>query len=285
MFSGLTGVYEVCASLTGAVASVGTPFITRYIPYDVSTGICVLSTALAYLVPTLPSPLAGASTPQQIAAPIIGTMFGGFVYAFGTNIYLAAAAFFPPEAVLALSAGSGCAIILGPSLYTGIMAGLHDDWRRTFLVFLSTTILIPIVWWGLTDPACRAAAERCRVESLARLRHDIHDGSASDVSQSNHQLDPVPSEKAFPTPSQQEMALNSESVSFQSSKPGFGQQRSRVGFLIKTIIPKYTLPLIFCTSSSIVTLLGTTPTLQTLGSFRDAPDGNLQFQLACELPS
>ncbi|KAK2038821.1 hypothetical protein LZ31DRAFT_635132 [Colletotrichum somersetense] len=264
MFTGFTGVYEVCASLTGAVASVGTPFVARFIPYDVCTAICTASTALAYLIPTLPHVLEGGATPDNKAAPIIGTMFGGFVYAFGTNVFMAVAAFFPPEAVLALSVGSGCAIILGPGLYTAAMIGLDNDWRRTFLAFLSTTILIPIVWWVLTDPACRAAAEKSRIESLAGSSRgsDGQDDGGSGITEP------------------QEGAIGSGGGPVEGYQPAFGKHRSRAGFLIKTILPKYVLPLIFCTSSAIVTLLGTAPTLQELGTFEDAPDGDMQFQLA-----
>ncbi|KAK1564270.1 uncharacterized protein LY79DRAFT_136313 [Colletotrichum navitas] len=263
MFTGFTGVYEVCASLTGAIISVGTPFVARFIPYDVCTVICTASTALAYLIPTLPHVLEGGATPNNKAAPIIGTMFGGFVYAFGTNIYMAVAAFFPPEAVLALSVGSGCAIILGPGLYTAFMVGLNNDWRRTFLVFLSTTILIPIVWWIVTDPGCRAAAEKSRIESLTgtRRRSDNTDNGSDSTEP-------------------QEAITCSVGGPIENYQPAFGKHRSRVVFLIKTILPKYVLPLIFCTSSAIVTLLGTGPTLQELETFRDAPDGDMQFQLA-----
>lgn len=278
MFTGITGVYEVCASLTGALTSLGIPFVARFLPYDVSMAICTLSTALAYLIPTLPHPLVGGETPQNKAAPIIGTMFGGFIYAFGTNVYMAAAAFFPPEAVLALSSGSGCAIILGPGLYTAFMAGLDNDWRRTFLVFLSTTIFIPIVWWGLTDAACRKAAENSRIESLVRSRKK--NGGESDSTAVTEYVDVSNNVQQLTlTLSQQEAQTSSDS---ESSKPGFGQHRSRTGFLIKTIFPRYVLPLIFCTCSAIVTLLGTSPTLQALNTFHNAPNGNLQFQFSCK---
>jgi MFS family permease len=265
MFTGITGVYEVCASLTGAIASVGTPFIARHLPYNTSTAICTLSTALAYLISTLPHPLEGDGTPKSKAAPVIGTMFGGFVYAFGTNIYMAAAAFFPPEAVLALSIGSGFGIIAGPALYTGIMAAFDNDWRRTFLVLLCTPPLMELTW-RLTDPGCRAAAEKSRVDSLVKDRM---------LNQSRE-----PRDQGGLTPSQQEAA---GSDSYDSPTPAyFGPHRSRVGFVIKVIFPRYVLPLIFCTSSAIVTLLGTTPTLQTVESFKDAPGGDLQFQYSCE---
>lgn len=205
--------------------------------------------------------------PESKAGPVVGVMLGGFVYAYGTNLYMAAAAFFPPEAVLGLSVGSGCSVILGPGLYTALMAGFHHDWRRTLLIFLPTVLGIPIVWLGVTDPSCRAAAERSRLNSLAKkARQDI--GSDADGS-AEASVDPHPT-------SGQGVAgtgnLNS----------GFGRHRTRTGLLIKTLLPKYVLPLILCTSSSIVTLLGTAPTLQSLNRFRGAPEGNLQFQFACE---
>lgn len=269
MFTGITGVYEVCASLTGAITSVGTPFIARYLPYNVSTAICTLSTGLAYLIATLPNPLAGDATPEGKAAPVIGTMFGGFVYAFGTNVFMAAAAFFPPEAVLALSVGSGFGIIAGPSLYTGVMAGFDSDWRRTFLVFLCTPLLIELTW-RLTNRECRAAAEKCRVDSRAKARMLEESSDTSTRSSYDGNL----------TPAQQEAAVPN-APSLQTGR-GFGPDRSRVGFLMKVIMPRYVLPLIFCTSAAIVTLLGTTPTLQTIEAFKNAPGGDLQFQYACK---
>lgn len=279
MFPGMTGLYEVCASVTGATASIVSPFIARFIPYNVSTIICTLATALTYTLCVLPHPLDGAIPPASKAGPVIGVMCGGFVYAYGTNVYMAAAAFFPQEAVLGLSVGSGCSIILGPGLYTGFMAGLDQDWRRTFLIFLPTVIGIPLTWWGLTNSLNRAAAERSRLASLEKSRPG---SSAASESENTQGVELAGNAGSSQLTSKQEGLTSSISVPEIRQKPGFGPGRTRTGLLIKTILPKYVLPLIICTSSSIVTLLGTVPTLQTLKSFRDAPDGNMQFQLACK---
>ncbi|KAI9667572.1 MAG: hypothetical protein M1821_000388 [Bathelium mastoideum] len=271
MFTGITGVYEVCASVTGAVASMAAPFVLRLVSYNTHTVICIVASALAYIICTLPNPLDGPAPPSSKAGPVIGTMLGGFVYAFGTNVYMAVAAFFPPEAVLALSAGSGCSVVLGPALYTGIMAGFHQDWRRTFLVMFPTAVGIPLVWWGLTDSKCRLAAEKSRLASLAKSRQQTDNADNSTSSE------PRDSEKS--SANEVEAAVSADDSSSGDYKPGFGPERTRTGLLIKTILPKYVLPLIFCTSSSIVTLLGTAPSLQTLNRFHEAPSGNLQFQL------
>lgn len=260
MFTGVTGVYEVSSSLTGAFTAFGSPFVARYIPYSVGTAICTLASALSFIICTLPHPLSGPAAPQHLAAPIIGAMLGGSVYAYGMNLYMAAAAFFPQEAVVALSAGSSCSVILGPGLYTCIMTGLDQDWRRTLLVFLPTSIGIPLVWWGLTDPACRAAAEDSRKMSM----RGSNNGSASSS-----------------TIAQSEVASDIKEEHHERQELGFGPDRTRIGLLVKTILPRYVLPLVICTSSSIVTLLGTAPTLQMLNRFEESPDGNVQFQLAC----
>ena len=272
MFTGFTGVYEVCASLTGASASFFSPFLAPFIPYNVGTGICIGASMLTYILCTLPHPLEGGAPPESKAGPVIGVMLGGFVYAYGTNLYMAAAAFFPPEAVLGLSVGSGCSVILGPGLYTGIMAGLDNDWRRTFLVLLPTVLGIPIVWWGVIDSSCRAAAEASRLNSSAKIREGSSsesDGSATNTDASLRRRGSNPEE-------------GSTNASGGNQSSGFGSNRTRTGLLVKTLLPKYVLPLILCTSSSIVTLLGTAPALQTLNRLRRAPEGNLQFQLVCK---
>jgi hypothetical protein len=273
MFTGFTGVYEVCASVTGASASFFSPFLAPFIPYNVGTGICIGASMLTYILCTLPHPLEGAASPESKAGPVIGVMLGGFVYAYGTNLYMAAAAFFPPEAVLGLSVGSGCSVILGPGLYTGIMAGLDDDWRRTFLVLLPTVLGIPIVWWGVIDKSCRAAAEASRLNSSAKIRggssSSESEGSATNTDPSLRRRGSNPEE-------------GNTNASGGNQNSGFGSGRTRTGLLVKTLLPKYVLPLILCTSSSIVTLLGTAPALQTLNRLQRAPEGNLQFQLVCK---
>lgn len=276
MFTGFTGVYEVCASLTGASASFFSPFLAPFIPYDVGTGICIAASMLTYILCTLPHPLEGAVSPESKAGPVIGVMLGGFVYAYGTNLYMAAAAFFPPEAVLGLSVGSGCSVILGPGLYTGVMAGLDNDWRRTFLVLLPTVLGIPIVWWGVIDSSFRAAAEASRLNSSAKIRgssssssNGESDGSAAITDTTLHRRG-------------SKLEEGNTNASGRNQNSGFGNNRTRTGLLVKTLLPKYVLPLILCTSSSIVTLLGIAPALQTINRLRRAPEGNLQFQLVCK---
>ncbi|KAJ9150261.1 Protein BTN [Pleurostoma richardsiae] len=275
MFAGITGVFEVCDSVVAAVVSFTTPFFAPYISYDTCTAVCIVASALSYITCTLPQPLSGVE-PANKAGPVIGTMLAGFVYAFGTNIYLAVATFFPKEAVLALSVGSGFSVILGPAAYIGFMAAFEQDWRRSFLVFLPTVLGIPLIWWGLMDPSCRATADRSRVASLAKSAPDSSSGDEANTSP----VELTPSDAETATyPSRQSMGPRSTLRNNQSIKTGFNPKRTRIGLLFKTILPKYVLPLIICTSAATLSMMGTAPALQSLRRFRSAPEGDLQFQL------
>lgn len=272
MFTGITGVYEVCASLTGAITSLVTPFFARFISYNRCTMICIIASLLSYVICTLPQPLDGSSSDSK-AGPVIGVALAGFVYAFGTNVYMAVAAFFPSEAVLALSAGSGFSVIVGPALYIAFMAAFGQDWRRTFLVFLPTALGIPIVWLTLMDKSCLAAAEKSRLGERQKRKTAANDS----VSSAGGQTENVDDVEAAVRVQMPEAEIDPE------RRHGFGSHRTRTGLLFKVIIPKYVLPLIICTSSAIITLLGTSPTLQALERFRARPEGDLQFQLVCKL--
>jgi MFS family permease len=270
MFTGITGVYEVCASLTGAITSLLTPFFAHFISYNRCTMICLTASLLSYVICTLPQPLDDSPNDSKVG-PVVGVALAGFVYAFGTNVYMAVAAFFPSEAVLALSAGSGFSVIVGPALYIAFMAAFNQDWRRTFLVFLPTALGIPIVWLALMDKSCLTAAEKSRLGELERKKKKKPTNSG-----------PTPAGRAGDV----EAAVDVHTQEFQISQErrnGFGSHRTRTGLLFKVIIPKYVLPLIICTSSAIITLLGTSPTLQALKRFRARPQGDLQFQLVCKL--
>ncbi|KAI0419642.1 hypothetical protein F5X98DRAFT_362395 [Xylaria grammica] len=265
MFDGITGVYGICLSVTAAVSAFAGPVVARHVPYDVCNAILTLASALAYVISTLPQPLTN-STGGNKAGPVIGTMLAGFVYAFGTQNYLAAAAFFPAEAVVALSMGSGLSIILGAGVFIGLVDGAFDqDWRRCFLVFLPTTVLMPIIWWFLFDKSRRDAAELSRRRSLKKA-------SENWSSESIQSLGP----KAVGVEVTVEVDTSKDGG---QTRPGFGPGRTRAGMLFKTILPKYVLPLIICTTSAILALFGLAPSLQTLNRFKGAPDGDLEYQL------
>ncbi|KAI1802050.1 hypothetical protein F4811DRAFT_425189 [Daldinia bambusicola] len=277
MFTGITGVYEICSSVTAAVFSFSGPFLNRYISYNYATIICTVASALSYVICTLPSPLEAEK--GNLAGPVVGTMLAGFVYAFGTNVYMAIAAFFPPEAVLALSVGSGFSVILGPSVYIGLMAAFEQSWRRTFLVFLATIVVIPIVWWGLVDKNQRLLAERSRRGTKTT------DDSETDSTSRNYPSEQEDKGSLNYSRNQRELTTQGLACSGETqeevdtTKSGFGPQRTRFKLFYKTIVPRYVIPLILCTSSATISLLGSSPSLQTLGRFRAAPAGDLQFQL------
>lgn len=266
MFEGITGVYGICLSLTAAISAFAGPMVARYIPFDICTIALTLASALAYVISTLPDPL-GSPVGANKAGPVIGTMLAGFVYAFGTQNYLAVAAFFPSEAVVALSVGSGLSIILGAGVFIGLNNGAFEqNWRKSFLVFLPTVVFMPIIWWFLFDKERRMAAERSRKQSLRKSSESTSMSSDPEALASSQGLS--------------ETGADHTRVAI---RPGFGPNRTRTGMLIKTILPQYVLPLIICTTCAIFSLFGLAPTLQTLNRFKGGPVGDdLQFQLACK---
>ncbi|KJZ71684.1 hypothetical protein HIM_08922 [Hirsutella minnesotensis 3608] len=274
MFGGITGVYGICLSLTAAVSAFAGPIAARYIPYDVCNLILTLASALAYIICTLPHPL-GNSVHFNKAGPVIGTIFAGFVYGFGTQNYLAVAAFFPNEAVVALSMGSGLSIILGASIFIGLMNGPFDqDWRRCFLVFLPTTILMPMIWWTLFDKTRRVNAELSRRRSLRKLLDTSSPNNPESVDP-----EPVRGDTAC-METEDDVGNTNECDNRAPLKPGFGPNRTRTGMLFKTILPNYLLPLTICTTLAVLSLFGVAPSLQTLNRFKGGPKGTLEFQLS-----
>lgn len=193
MFTGITGAYGICLSLTAAIASFSTPLVARYMSYNLCTAICTLASFLSYVLCTVPKPLDGIH-PANKTGPVLGTMLAGFVYAFGTNVYMAVAAFAPSEAVLGLSIGSGFSSILGPGIYIGVTTAFQQDWKRTLLVSSPSVLGIPAVWSGLVCSNIRNAAESSRLKCINKPtsspstvsacepgRKPIHDIEASKV--------------------------------------------------------------------------------------------------------
>lgn len=97
-FKGITGIFGVCLSLTAAIVSFTTPLFVHQIPYDARVLVGITASILSFLVCTLGNSVGG---------PAMGTILAGFVYAFGCNLYLAAAAFYDQRCVVAFSTGSG----------------------------------------------------------------------------------------------------------------------------------------------------------------------------------
>lgn len=285
MFAGVTGVYGICLDLSAAVASFSTPMFARFIPYNVCMAICTLASLLSYLLCTLPQPISDGSTFNK-AGPVIGTVLAGFVYAFGSNTYMAVAAFFPSEAVLALSVGSGFSIILGPGVFIGITSAFDQNWRKALLVFLFTGALIPFVWWGLFDRVGREAAELSRLGMLRKTAS----GDSTPVTDPDENIN-IPQQGILdgnvpenPTGKDEEAGVTVVTgTASTSEKPGFSATRTRRGLLFKKIMPKYVFPLLVCTTCATVNLFGVSTTTQTLERFRAKPSGDLEFEVVCEL--
>ncbi|KAI0197810.1 hypothetical protein F4808DRAFT_452322 [Astrocystis sublimbata] len=265
MFDGITGVYGIVFSLAAAIASFAGPILGPRIPNDVATIILTLASVLAYIICTLPHPLSNMSGKNK-SGPVVGTALAGFVYAFGTQHYLSVAAFFPSEAVVALSTGSGLSIVFGTGIYIALVnKAFVQDWRRCFLVIAPTALSMPIIWWFVFDKAGRRAAELSRRQSLQRYRQ-----SASSDTVERPDVEKVSANAANDS---------DERAPSQVSRPGFGPNKTRVGLFFQTILPRYILPLIICTSCAILCLFGLAPALQTLNRFPDAPAGYLEFEL------
>ncbi|KAH9907586.1 hypothetical protein F4778DRAFT_769044 [Xylariomycetidae sp. FL2044] len=255
MFDGITGVYGIVFSLAAALSAFAGPMVARFVPYPIWNTILTLASLLAYLLCTLPHPITNDNTGNK-AGPVVGTVLAGFVYAFGSQHYLAVAAFFPSEAVVSLSIGSGLSIIFGSGVFIALMERAFDqNWRKCFLVISPTALLMPVVWWFLFDRAGRHAAELSRRKSLKKSRD-------SDIE--------TPITDSLP---------NASHPAAEVTKPGFGPQRTRIGLFLKTILPRYILPLIICTTCAILSLFGLAPALQTLNRFPDVPTVGLEYEL------
>ncbi|KUJ21138.1 uncharacterized protein LY89DRAFT_778754 [Mollisia scopiformis] len=269
MFAGITGVYGISLSLTAAITSFSTPLFARFLPYNICTFICVIFSLLSYTICTLPFPSPSSSITTSKAGPVLGTMFAGFVYAFGTNTYLAVAAFFPQEAVLALSVGSGFAAVLGPATYMGFMVAFGQDWRRSFLVFLPTVLGILVAWWVLMNRKCREAAKRSRLGS--RGGKTIESMTSEAERDTGSEGDTESATAAGKVERKEGVCIQErESDTSEMLKTGFSPHRTRLGLLFQIILPKYVAPLIICTTSAV----------ETLARFREAPKGDLQFQIS-----
>ena len=98
MFSGITGLWGICMSVAAAITTFTTPLFIHHIPYNVRVLVSFVASVLSLVICVLGSGVVG---------PSIGTVLAGFVYAFGTSLYLTVAAFYDQRTVIAFSTGSG----------------------------------------------------------------------------------------------------------------------------------------------------------------------------------
>lgn len=97
MFSGITGLMGICMSVAAAVTTFTTPLFIHHMPYNARVLISFIASVLSFVICVLGSDVVG---------PTIGTILAGFVYAFGTNLYLSVAAFYDQRTVISFSTGS-----------------------------------------------------------------------------------------------------------------------------------------------------------------------------------
>ncbi|KAI0319541.1 CLN3 protein-domain-containing protein [Amylostereum chailletii] len=235
MLVGITGVSGVSYAIPAALASFVTPMFVHHVPYPMRVGFNTAFSVLSLLVCTFGGLVAG---------PIIGTMLTGAVYGFGSNLYLATAAFYDQRTVIAFSIGTNLSCLLGPALYIPLMKGLDDDWKTTLRILAAVPAIQPIVWWVLLPAIGRADAERTRKAANALER------TASDL------------EKRV-----------------DEARTGFGPGRTRLGVFFRVIFPRYVLPLMLCTCGAFFTLEGLVPAFDTLRVFKLSPTGDLFYEL------
>ncbi|TFY78259.1 hypothetical protein EWM64_g5751 [Hericium alpestre] len=105
-------VSGISYAIPAATASFVTPLFAHHIPYPVRMYLNLAASLLALLFCTLGSTVAG---------PVVGAALAGTVYAFGSNTYLATAAFYDQRTVITLSIGMNLSCLVGTALYVLLM--------------------------------------------------------------------------------------------------------------------------------------------------------------------
>ncbi|MCJ1237601.1 battenin CLN3 protein [Varicellaria rhodocarpa] len=259
MFVGITGVFGVCMSVTAAFTSFATPLFIHHFSYNTRVLVGITASVLCFIICTLGTGVTG---------PAVGTVLAGFVYAFGSNLYLAVAAFYNKKSVIMFSVGSGLSAVVGPALYIGFMQAFKNNWRTTFLVSIPFPFIQALLWWVVLSREGRTAAEQTR--RFANRRDSLRYKSDASSDGSSTRTNSI---------TENELENGSSPTPVDDSQQGFGPGRTRIGMFWKRILPKYVLPLFLCTMGAMFTLTGLAPTFQSLNSFQKAPKGDLNFQL------
>ncbi|KAL9092401.1 MAG: hypothetical protein Q9159_000909 [Coniocarpon cinnabarinum] len=271
MFTDITGIYGVCLSVSAAVTSFVSPPLLHYLPLNVRMLIATSASVLSLVISTL-----GTAT---IAGPAVGTILAGFVYAFGTTIYLAVAAFFDIRTVVSFSAGSGCSAIIGPAIYIGLVQAFHGRWRNVLLVCLPFTIIQPVTWWLVLSRTPRHRAEETRKHTVTRSKKAIDQDDEDDAapSESVEQREQKGNEGLRASVSEergQKQDVDSDAQWMQ-----FAGRHTRLGLFGRKLLPGYVIPLFLCTVGAMFNLSGLSATFQQLNTFKRAPEGQLNYQL------
>lgn len=141
------------------------------------------------------------------------------------------------------------------------MQAFGDQWRHAILIFVPFTLVQPCVWWIMVSSQSCITAEQTRQAARTREAERFANKTAATSICSA----PI-------------ISANTQTDEAEDKK-GFGPGRTRIGLFWKVIVPQYVVPLLTCTCGAMFVLSGLAPTLQDLNSFRDAPNGALNYQL------
>lgn len=279
MFPGITGINGIVLAIPAALASLTLPMVGSRIPYNITVIINTLLGMLALLCCTLGTDIVG---------PLVGTGIAGITSALGQYVYLAAAASFDQRVVITFSIGtsksrtsryksgsdinqpSGLTFAIREGLYIALMAGLHQNWKSTLRIVMIFPCIQIGIWWLMLSKTRLQDADRTRT----LLNQPAYD---SDTALSNK------SEPSISSAEQPESFSNNNpnfsTPSEEAPKSHFGPGCSKVGFLWRTILPKYTLPLTLSVVGAMITSTGLATTYISLNSFKVAPKGDLNYQI------
>lgn len=141
------------------------------------------------------------------------------------------------------------------------MKAFNGDWKKVLLVCISTSAILPIVWFCMVSKSGRLAAEENRRSSNAARK--------SKRATNNSTPDP-------------EATAGSPKEGATSGLSGFGPERTRTKLFWKVLFPRYVVPLAISTCLGVIALYGVVPCLMFLRAFKKVPQGELQYELSCK---
>ena len=145
------------------------------------------------------------------------------------------------------------------------MRAFSNNWRYAIIVFLPFAFVQPAVWYFMLSASNRVTAEQTRKAAKARDTERFEGHIAAKT----------------PTVTKGVATFESpvSTTSDLTARSGFGPSRTRISLFWKSILPQYVLPLLTCTCGAMFVLGGLAPTFEDLNSFRNAPRGELNYQL------
>ncbi|KAF4303876.1 Batten's disease protein Cln3 [Botryosphaeria dothidea] len=251
LFPGFTGAFMIVLAISAVATSGPMPLFLHFIPHNVRVLLIFVGSCISFFFCTLGHHI----PPGQIS----GTSMAATVYAFATGSLLETAAFFDPKTVLAFNMGSSSSVLLGAPLFIGLMKAFNGDWKKVLLVCISTSAILPTVWFCMVSKSGRLAAEENRRSSNAARK--------SKRATNNSTPDP-------------EATAGSPKEGATSGLSGFGPERTRTKLFWKVLFPRYVVPLAISTCLGVIALYGVVPCLMFLRAFKKVPQGELQYELS-----